>query len=519
MKKNLLVLFAGLCMVTASAQKGHKTETAPEIPFQIKKSEVFKDEYKHSTIISVDEDSQGGTIVVRSYAGGAWSGAHGYYFERYDANLKLVKEHEYELKRGMVIGTMVNGDKITIVDFNFDKDQQMFICTANVATVNEFKFTPTELFRFQKKDIKKGWFERGFDNDHMANMLVNEDKSAFAISVDLVDKESETHKLYSFDNNLRLKIDHTFKREIRDRRFVYENIDVSKDGNTLYLLGKVYTDEAKKKKDGGKYQYELSRITASDSKTRAFDTDEHFAAALKTIFKGDKIGCVGFYSDRKDSRFKGLCYFEMDPVTLDVKTQKFNPFTQQFMIDKYGKDKDKELKNISFRDWFLTPNNEIVFNAEEFYITTHYVSTGNGGGYTRTIYHYDDIVSAKLSDAGDLVWARNINKRQATSGDDDYISYTSMVKGAHSYFFINAGEKVKKLSKDRIQFGQTSTKRSNLNIIRVNENGDFDYQEILDDKDNEVPFQVANGAISRTGDAIYFMGRKGKKKQLLKVMI
>ena len=519
MKKSLLAVFAGLCLVTASAQKGAKPEAAAQIPFQIAKSDVFKDEYKNSSIISVDEDSKGGAVVIRTFAGGAWSGVHGYYFERYDSNMKLVKEYEYELKRGFVIGSMVNGDKITIVDFNFDKEQQMFICTANVANIDDFKFTPTELFRFEKKDIKKGFFDRGFDGDHMANMLVNEDKSAFAISVDLVDKESETHKLYSFDSNLKLKIDHTFKREIKDRRFVYENIDVSKDGNTLYLLGKVYTDESKKKKEGGKYQYELSRITSTDSKTRAFDTNDHFAAALKTIFKGDKIGCVGFYSDRKDSRFKGLCYFEMDPVTLDINKQKFNPFTEQFMVDKYGKDKDKELKNISFRDWFLTANNEIVFNAEEFYITTHYHSTPNGGGYTTTVFHYDDIVSAKLADSGDLIWARNINKRQATGGDNDYISYSSMVKGTDSYFFINTGEKVKKLRNDRIQFGQTKTKKSNLNMIRIKENGDFDYQEILDDKDNEVPFQVANGAVSRNGESIYFMGRKGKKKQLLKVTI
>ena len=136
---------------------------------------------------------------------------------------------------------------------------------------------------------------------------------------------------------------------------------------------------------------------------------------------------------------------------------------------------------------------------------------------TRTIYHYDDIVSAKINSAGDIVWARNINKRQATSGDESYISYTSTVKGDDTFFFINTGEKVKKLSKDRIQFGQTSTKKSNFNVIKITPNGDFDYQELLDDKDNEVPFMVSNGAIS--GNSVYFVGRKGKKKQILKVTL
>lgn len=165
----------------------------------------------------------------------------------------------------------------------------------------------------------------------------------------------------------------------------------------------------------------------------------------------------------------------------------------------------------------VTPNNDIVFNAEEFYITTHYVASPNGGGRSYTVYHYDDIVSAKINSSGEIAWARNINKRQATQGDESYISYTSTLRGDDTYFFINTGEKVKKLSNDRIQFGQTSTKRSNMNIIRINQNGDIDYQEILDDKDNEVPFMVSNGAI--TNNSVFFIGRKGKKKQILKVSL
>ena len=249
-----------------------------------------------------------------------------------------------------------------------------------------------------------------------------------------------------------------------------------------------------------------------------FDTEKHFSNSLKIIVFEDRITCIGFYSDRKDNRYKGISYFELDPKSLEIKKSKYNEFTEQFIIDKYGKDKDKELKFLSFRKILITPTNEIVFNAEEYYITTQYIQNGmNGGGTTRTIYHYDDIVTAKISITGEMVWARNINKRQATYGDESYISYTSTIKDNDTYFFINAGEKVKKLKNDRIQFGQTSTKKSNLNVIRVKPNGDFDYQEILDDKDNEVPFMVSDGSI--TGNSVIFIGRKGKKKQLLKVTL
>jgi len=516
MKKKLLCFAFALLSTISFAQ---------QIPFKIQKSDVFKDEYKHSSISLVEDDGKGGVIIIRSYAGGAFSSGVGYYFEHYDADLKLIKDYEYELKyskairQSSVLGVIMDDNKVNIIDFVYEKDQKAYICSALSSSIDNFNFTKTELFRINSEEIKQfGFFSSaGFDGDSGANMIINEDKSAFAITVDIKDKNTETHRLFLFDKSLNKNIDHTFKRDIKDKKFKYENIDVSKDGKTIYLLGKVYTDEKKNKKEGGKYQYELTRVTNNSEKTQVFDTEEHFAASLQPIIFEDRLTCIGFYSDKKDYQFKGICYFELDPTTLNVKKSKYNPFTEQFIIDKYGKEKDKELKNLDFRKIIIAQNGDILFNAEEYYMTSHYMATPNGGGTWRYIFHYDDIVSARINPNGEIVWARNINKRQSTSGDNSYISYTSTAVGNDAYFFINAGEKVKKLSNDRIQFGQTSAKKSNLNIIRVNEKGDFDYQEILDDKDNEVPFMVSNGILS--GDSVFFIGRKGKKKQILKVTL
>src|SRR5690606_15080521 len=216
------------------------------------------------------------------------------------------------------------------------------------------------------EEIKKfGFFSYNqYDGDSGASMIINEDKTAFAITVDIADKNSETHKVYLFDTALNKNLDHTFKRNIKDKKFRYENIDVSKDGKSLYLLGKVYTNEAKKKKEGGKYQYELTRITSDSEKTQVFDTNDNFAGSLKTIVLDNRLACVGLYSEYHDARYKGICYFELDPETLDIKTSKFNPFTEQFLIDKYGKNKQKELALLCFRNIIVTENQDIIFNAE-----------------------------------------------------------------------------------------------------------------------------------------------------------
>jgi hypothetical protein len=135
-----------------------------------------------------------------------------------------------------------------------------------------------------------------------------------------------------------------------------------------------------------------------------------------------------------------------------------------------------------------------------------------------THYSYDDIVIAKLNYDGDMIWARNINKKQSTTDDDtSYLSYTSTVRNDKTYFFINTRDKIKKLKNDRIEFGQIRKNKSNLNVIEVNAAGDLNYQEILDDEQNEVPFMVSKGAV--IDNTVYFLGRKGKDKQLLKITL
>lgn len=520
MKKLILSVFVSMITINFYSQ---------EIPVGIKKSKIFKDEYKHSSIELAEEDNNGGFLIVRSYMGGGFSMGAGYYFEHYDADLNLINEYDYELSKSKlinfssVLGMILDDNTIHIIDFVYEKNEKAYICSAVSSDINNFEFSKQELFRLDSNEIKRFSIilpfqsTSEFDGDSGASMIINEDKSAFAITVDIKDKNSETHKVFLFDSSLNKKIDHVFKKEIKDKKFHYENIEVSKDGNELYLLGKVFSKEGKKKKQGGKYEYELTKISKNGEETQVFDTAEQYAASLKVITLDNKLVCIGLYSDRKDSRYKGVCYYELNSNDLEMKTSKYSPFTEQFMIDKYGKNKDKELKNLSFRNVITTDNQEIIFNAEEFFITTHTHHTPNGGFYTTYRYHYNDIVSAKLSASGELVWARNINKRQSTASDESYISYTSTSKGNEAYFFINTGDKVKKLRNDRIQFGQTRAKKSNLNVIRINENGDFDFQEILDDKENEVPFMVAHGVVS--GNSVFFLGRKGKKKQILKLTL
>jgi hypothetical protein len=529
------------------------------IPFKLEKSEEFKDDIKKSNIVLTETNESGNTLIVRSYNDNGLSNYSGFYIEHVDSNLKIQKTFDFEMKHpnyqknNIVLGIYSLKNEVKIIEFYYDLKEKSYVCQANIIT-DDFQTSKKELFRIPKDKMKEtgtisiekeffnrtkgnwandnsgeiksendisknsSFFEISLDgkseisNDQKGSdivMTVNENKGAFAIAIDYNSEDKEFVKLYLFDNELNKKIDTDFEREIKDKNYKLENIQVSPDGKAISLLAKSYLDTQKEKKEGGKYLFEITKITAESQKSQFIDTHENFVASLKSVFHNNEIICLGFYSDIKDYRFKGICYYKLNFNSLEILQTKYNLFTEQFMVDKYGEDKDKALKFLTFKKIFFSKNDDLILNAQEEYLT--------GDTNNRTYFNYDDIVATKLDPEGNLLWARNINKRQAIPSYEDgsFISYTSFINDNFSYFFINTGEKIKKIKNDRIEFGQIRKNKSNLNVIRINVNGDFDYEEILDDENSSVPFMVSKGAI--INNSVLFLGRKGTKKQLLKV--
>ena len=529
------------------------------IPFKLEKSEEFKDDVKKSNIVLTETNESGNTLIVRSYNDNGLSNYSGFYIEHIDSNLKIQKTLDFEMKHpnyqknNIVLGIYSVKNEVKIIEFYYDLNDKSYVCQANIIT-DDFLISKKELFRISKEKMKetgtisleKEFFNRtkgNWTNDNSGEiksendisknssffefswegkseisknqkgsdivMTVNGNKSAFAIAIDYNSENKEFVKLYLFDNQLNKKIDTDFNREIKDKNYNLENIQVSPDGRAISLLAKSYLEIQKEKKEGGKYLFEITKITAESQKSQFIDTHENFVGSLKSIFHNNEIICLGFYSDIKDYRFKGICYYKLDSNSLTILQSKYNLFTEQFMVDKYGEDKDKALKFLTFKKIFFSVNNDLFFNAQEEYLTS---DTNN-----RTYFNYDDIVAAKLDSEGNLLWARNINKRQAIPSyeDESFISYTSLVNENFSYFFINTGEKIKKIKNDRIEFGQIRKNKSNLNVIRINMDGDFDYKEILDDENSSVTYMVSKGGI--INNSAIFLGRKGTKKQLLKI--
>ncbi|HET8886942.1 MAG TPA: hypothetical protein VFM70_11385 [Salinimicrobium sp.] len=513
MNKRLTLIFLMCVGFTFYAQ-----QDASIIPVDIQMSEVFKDDKRFTELSFSTEDNNGGIFIGRHYKDGC-------YIEHYDSNAKLIKNHDFELdnSKSNIHGGFLSGDDFCLLESTINKETKSLEYYVYKSPKNEFNFKKELLFSIPLKEVKKNMFSFGFfsgssDNDILGAYEISRNKKFIAFTVDIKNADSETHRLFVFDNALNKVYETEFTRDLKDRKFILQNIDIDENDGTVYLLGKAFSREKKKKKDGGKYQFELFKINANSQNSLVFDSEENYVGSLTTVINQGKLFCIGFYSEKNDFRYKGLAYFDVDSKNMTLNNSVYSSFTEQFMFDKYGKDKEKELRNISFKNIFVTENNECIVNAEEFFIRSHYVAT-QYGGYWYYTYHFNDMISAKVGVNGDLQWARNINKKQSSDHYSSYLSYASTYYEGKTYLFLNGSDKIRKLRKDRLQFKDVRQRKSNLYVITLDQNGDFEYMKILDDKDSEVPFAVGNGIISANGKELTFQGRKGRKKQIMKISL
>lgn len=509
-----------------------------EIPMpKITKSEIFKDKYKDSNIQLIANDGKGNVIIVRSERGGFLvKDQKGFILELFDSNLKLKGQTEIlkddlpkEYKNYNFIGVINDNEKVHILGYYFDKNKDKYVCSAKTTTILDNKFTETILFEVDnlKKEegtgvkILRGYASLfGYNSDYTeyADFLINNSKTAFAIKIAVPNKVSEKFKFFSFTKSLDKKVVAEYDSKVKASKFEFKDFELTPSGDNIYLLTEIENENTKSKDKGGKYELNLIKLNENSQKSITMSVKNHYCKDLTILTNNDFLKCVGFYSDKNDYRFKGIAVYNIDINNFSIKNTKFNPFTNQFVEDKYGKLKDKELRNLEIENFKIDNNNEIIINAEERYVTTHYQRGMNGGSSTTTTYHFNDMVSAKLNTEDNLIWARNINKKQSTNGMNiDFFSFSTANFGNYNYLFINASEKPRKITNDRIEFKESSRNKSNINMIRFDAKGEFDFIEILDDKQNEMPFLIGRGV--QIENNIYFLGRDGKKKQLLKVTI
>jgi len=514
MKKNLLLLICFLLTgMVINAQK---------MPVSYDFGEKYRDRYRYSNLVAIDEDDSGGYILVRAYYQGLILKPKGYLIEKYNSDLELVSEYNYKLKGLDFVNGFLKNGQLNLLFLNYNESRGAYEYWAHTSPIIDFNFKERKLLSIASEAVNdpvgKNYYNRDFSRGFTTAILFNEDKDGFVISTHHKKGKQNKHMIHMFDAALNKKFEYDFSDEIEEKNYAFENVAFSSDLQTAYIVGKAYFKKRRFRVDERKFQYELIKVSQYGSKTQSFVDPGKYPEALYPVLIKDKLVCVGFYADRKDNRYNGIAYFDVNPNTLDIKSQKYNGFSQQFMDDKFGREEDKDIKNLVFKGVEVTGKGEIFFNAEEYFVSSSLETTGAGQRIKIERYHHNDIVSVKLDTNGNMKWARNINKTEVTQGDGAYASYSSYCKDGNTYFFIcTASENPQLISNERLIFKQGFSRNRNVFLISLDENGVMDYEKIIDQEEARLPLMVSKPLKDEGEDKMLFYAKRGSRKQLVKV--
>lgn len=513
MKNRIVLVLVFFIGVLGSAQK---------MPVTYNFGEKFSDRYKYSNLLSMSEDGKGGSVLVRNYYTGMILKPKGFFIEHYNENLELVSEYNYKYKSDGFVNAYVKNGQLYMLFLEYNIDALSYEYTIHRSPIFEYNFTIENILSIRSdmvgNPLDKNYYNRNFSKGFTTTVLFNKDKSAFVISTHFKKRKVNQHHIYLFNSSAKKIFDHDFSAEVEEKNYAFENIVISKDVSKAYIVGKAYFKKKRFTALERKFQYELIQVSATGAKTQTFDEEGKYSEALIPILTDDRLICVGFYADRKDNRYNGLSYFDIDPYSLAIKTKKYNPFSQQFMDDKFGRDEERKIQNLVFKNVNITSDNEILFNAEEYFVTNSVQQGPTGTRLKVTRYHHNDMVGAKLDANGNMEWVRNINKSEVTQNDGAYASYSSYVLGDDTYFFIStASENPQLINNERLIFRQGMSRNRNVFLIRLDGNGKMEYEKLIDNKEARLPLMVSKPLMCQNKKDILFYAKRGTKKQLVKV--
>ncbi|MFD2827916.1 hypothetical protein ACFSYG_15655 [Leeuwenhoekiella polynyae] len=462
MKKFFCYLFLGLSF-TSFAQSESSLSVVETTP--------FRDKSHSDKVIAIKTTKEDITGLVRQ-------GKRDLSFDIYDAQHQNVFSEVVKIhKKEKYIGDVFYENElkiITVLKVNRN-DREVYCHNFNLKT----KTLDKQLLFKSSVDRKQELFY--VSNKRQTSVAISPNGKYIAIATDDYNKNTNSYTIRQFDTEtLALNFKRSYQND-NDRYFEPNDIFVDNEA-AVYVVGKFFKEgRAQKRKKEANYEFILNKITSQESQKLVIALEDEFVQSLNISNKEDQLFLIGFYSERRARRIKGSCNFTINKSSFDLVSKSKDPLPVVVYEDLFGDDKgkdksEKELSNFTIDHFLNDANGNIYILAEEFYISSNYVSTGMAGGMMVTTPHYDNIIILKYDSDGKLLWGRSIFKRSTIP------SYNAFVKDDKLHVLLNSGKNLSEKDDGRTKASKGWFESSSLYDFEYDTEGNVSYNKIQDNK-------------------------------------
>lgn len=443
---------------------------------EVTESLEFKDEIKSDNVLSIYTNNSSVTGIIRE-------AKKNFLFDVFDASLnKTYSELIDKSKKETFVGDVYFDNTIRI--FTLEKvnksDRVIHVYTFDI---EKKSYQKVQLF---STTVEKNQPLFSGGNKRQTSFALSPNGNYLAIATDDIKKNLNSYTVRVFDANS-LKLLHKKSYQEDQEKFFIPNDLVVDDFRNAYVLGKKYNEGRREKKNGeANYQFILNKVSDNNVEELVLELDskEHIRSLNISQSSENELQILGFYSENRAGNIKGGCNFTIDiKQGLSIKKKINNALPLSVYEDLFGNNRaerkeGKELRNF-YVDFILEDNSGNTYIiAEEFYITTTYVSNGTMGGHYITTYHYDDILILKFNAEKQLDWGRSIFKKSTVP------SYNAFLKDDQLHILLNSGKNLIEKNDGRTKVSKGWFESSSLYDVLFTINGEVSYNKIQDNKGN-----------------------------------
>ena len=468
---------------------------------QVIESKPFHDSVEAPDVVAMQTNETGDTGVIRF-------NTRQMLFDVFNASLERISNAIIDIERKEEFRASLyfeNQIKVITLYAPSSKERVVYCYTFNI---NSKSYTKKQLFQ---KTLESNTALFSGANKRQTNFAQSPNGKYLAMTTDNIKKKSNSYAIHLFDaNTLEVVFEQSYQENI-EKYFELNDLAVDNDAN-VFVLGKLFMEGRKNKIDKkANYEFVLNKVNTSKIDVQSIALDQEQIKSLTISFKNHKLHLLGFYSERNVNKIKGGCDFQVNPNTLVVENKQLSQLPIAVFEDIFGEDnaedkKDKELSNY-FVDYTIEDaNGNTYLLAEEFFVTSTYISNGQFGGYTTTTPHYNNILILKLNASGTLEWGRSVFKKANTP------SYNAFLKENQLHVILNSGKNLKDKEDGRVKVSKGIFESSALYDFAYSENGEVTYTKIQDNKGANF-YQPAYGAYKN--DQFIMINTRGSEKSLM----